>query len=295
VGLSLDSAYTLALVVALWSMGLGLGMSHRPAEVLAPLRRRSLFARVAAVDVVVLPLLVWALVRALGVPDAYAVGLLLVGVASGGPLGIKATQLARGDVPSAVMLVGVLEVANLLAIPVWAALLMPAGMEVSPVAVLRPLVLLVLLPVGAGLVVRAALPARAAAWAPRASAVSTAALVAVVLVVLARDGSTVVDGLGELVPLVAATAVVSALALGWLAGGPARPTRISSALVTGIRANGPALAIAESSFPGQAEVRVAVVTFAVFSVLVPLAAAVALGRAEGTGARELATAVDAAG
>ena len=91
----LDGIYLAALLVALWGTGLGLGMSHAVSELVEPARRPGLMLRVAVVDVVALPLLVWALVRVLAVPGDYAIGLLLVGVASAGPLGIKAAQIAR--------------------------------------------------------------------------------------------------------------------------------------------------------------------------------------------------------
>jgi predicted Na+-dependent transporter len=55
---------------------------------------------------------VWALVELLSIPDEYAIGLLLVGFASAGPLGIKAAQIAGADVACAVSLVVVLEAAT---------------------------------------------------------------------------------------------------------------------------------------------------------------------------------------
>jgi membrane protein implicated in regulation of membrane protease activity len=71
---------------------------------------------------------------------------------------------------------------------------------------------------------------------------------------------------------------VGDLALGRLVGGPARPTRASTSLVSGVRANGPALAIAAVSFHGRADVRAAVITFAIFSILGTLALAAGLSR-----------------
>jgi len=108
---SLDQLYQVALVLTLWITGLGLGMSFGPRQILRTLRRGGLFARAAVLDVVIVPLLVWALVQVFSVPDRYATG-LLVGVASAGPLGIKAAQLAGADLPYAIALVVVLEAAN---------------------------------------------------------------------------------------------------------------------------------------------------------------------------------------
>jgi BASS family bile acid:Na+ symporter len=114
---------------------------------------------------------------------------------------------------------------------------------------------MVLLPLAAGIALRAFGDEVAKRWAPRAAFVSSTGLTAVVVLVLLRDGSSIADGLGDGVPLVAAIAVGAALGLGWLAGGPAREARVSTALVTGIRANGPALAIAAASFSGSPDVR----------------------------------------
>jgi bile acid:Na+ symporter, BASS family len=275
---TLGAVYGVCVIVALWAAGVELGVREPIGEIVSRLRQVSLLARVAAVDVLVVPVLVWALVRALDVPDAYAVGLLLVGVASAGPLGVKAAQLAGADAATALSLVVVLELVNLAAIPVWAAILLPAGTAFELRPVLVTLALLIALPLAAGAVLRLRVPrvvTRAEGLLPR---VANVALVAAIAAVVVRDGGAVYDALGERVPLVAATTVAVALWLGWLAGGPGRATRAAAALVTGIRANAVALAIAGASFAGVPEVRAGVVVFAMFSITMPLVAALVLGR-----------------
>jgi BASS family bile acid:Na+ symporter len=269
--------YQFALVLTLWITGLGLGMSHRPSQILQTLRHRGLFARAVLLDVVIIPLLIWGLVQAFSVPDRYATGLLLVGMASGGPLGIKAAQLARADLPFAIALVAVLEAANAVAIPVWVALVLPPGVQVPIGPVVRTLLLLVLAPLAVGMAIRAFRPAtaeRLATWAPPLSSVG---LVVVIAVVLARNAGIVAEAFAVVGPA-ALTAVLAALVLGWLLGGPARTTRAATSLVTGVRANGPALAIAQASFPSLAAVSVAIVAFGMFSILIPVLAAIAIGR-----------------
>ena len=78
----------------------------------------------------------------------------------------------------------------------------------------------------------------------------------VIAVVLARYARIVLDVFVAVGPA-ALTAVLLALLLGWLLGGPARPTRAATSLVTGVRANGPALAIAQASFAALPAVSVA--------------------------------------
>ena len=79
---------------------------------------------------------------------------------------------------------------------------------------------------------------------------------------------------------------VDGRAAGAAAGGPpGRPTRAATSLVTGVRANGPALAIAQASFPSLAAVSMAIVAFAMFSVLLPVSFAIVAGRSGGEGLR----------
>jgi BASS family bile acid:Na+ symporter len=274
---SLDQFYQVALALTLWITGLGLGMSFGPRLILRTLRRGGLFARATVLDVVIVPLMVWGLVEAFSIPDHYATGLLLVGVASAGALGIKAAQLARADLPYAIALVVVLEAANVIAIPVWVALLMPPGVQVPMWPVVRTLLLLVLAPLAVGMAVRARRPPTAARLARLAAPLSTVGLLVVIAIVLARYARIVLDAFVTVGPA-ALTAVLLALLLGWLLGGPARPTRAATSLVTGVRANGPALAIAQASFPSLAAVSVAIVAFAMFSVLLPVSFAIVAGR-----------------
>lgn len=273
----LEQFYQVALVLTLWITGLGLGMSFRPSQILRTLRRGGLLARAAVLDIVVVPLLVWGLVQVFSVPDRYATGLLLVGMASAGPLGIKAAQLARADLPYAIALVVVLGVANAVAIPVWVALLLPPGVQVPMGPVIRTLLLLVLAPLAVGMAVGGRWPKtakRLAGWAPP---LSTLGLVVVIALVLARSVGLVVEAFGAVGPA-AVTAVLVAMGLGWLVGGPARSTRAATSLVTGVRANGPALAIAQASFSSRAAVSVAIVAFGLCSILLPVLVAIVIGR-----------------
>lgn len=273
---ALGTTYTVALIVALWSSGLELGIRHSVGAVLAPLRRRDLLLRLAAVELVILPLLVWSLVHAFEIPGGYATGLVLVGVASAGPLGLKASQLARVDAATAFALIVVLELANIAAIPVWAAILLPPGTSLDVGRMLVTLLVLVVLPMMVGLLAKRRLLAFSGQLPARLAAVATAATVVAVGAVVAREANVVWDALAQRVPAVAVVAVVSALALGWLAGGPARETRWAASLVTGIRANAVALAIAATSFPDSAEVRAGVVVFSLVSITLPLVVAYAV-------------------
>ena len=139
------------------------------------------------------------------------------------------------------------------------------------------MLLLVLAPLAVGMAVRARRPPTAARLAQLAAPLSTVGLLVVIAIVLARYARIVLDVFVAVGPA-ALTAVLLALLLGWLLGGPARPTRAATSLVTGVRANGPALAIAQASFASLPAVSVAIVVFGTFSILLPVSFAIVAGR-----------------
>jgi bile acid:Na+ symporter, BASS family len=273
----LEVAYGASLVATLWATGLGLGMSLAPGDFAPILSRVGLFGRAFFLDCVVLPLLAWSLVESLSVREDFAIGLLLVAIASAGPLGIKASEVARADVPLAILLVVVLEAANVVVIPGWVALWLSVG-SVPITPVVTTLVFLILCPLAVGLALRLFLRERVAPWISRLRSASNIGLVFVIMLVLLRYLPRIPDAFHGGAGLVSVVMVVAALGAGWVIGGPERSTRASTSLVTGIRANGPALAIAQVSYPGRPNVAVAIVTFGLFSVLLPLLAALFLRR-----------------
>lgn len=149
-GSFLDTAVALAITVTLWATGIGLGASVRASDIVAPLRRRGLLARVLALDLILVPVAMWVCVRVLVPDDGYATGLLLVAFASAGPLAMKLVGLARGNAALAIGLVVVLEVANLVVVPLWTSLLGVTSALVVIVDILRTLAILVLAPLVSG-------------------------------------------------------------------------------------------------------------------------------------------------
>ena len=180
-----SALYDGALVVALWTTGLSLGLSSDVAGFLAPLRNTKLLANLIVLDVVVIPLLVWALTHLFDVPRDSAIGLLLVGICSAGPLGITASRIAGGDARAAVSFVVVLEAANAVAIPAWVAWLLPPGVLVPFGQLIAALAVLVLAPLGVGVGLRAWRGRGVERWsAPLATLSNLLVLLVIILVVI---------------------------------------------------------------------------------------------------------------
>ena len=265
---TLDPAYTVAVWVTLWATAVGSGLAHRPAEVFAAAANRRRFAVIVVLNAVAMPLVVVALTRVLAVPDGYAAGLIIVGAASAGSLGLTGVRIAGADLPLAIGLVVVLELGNMLTVPLVSLLLLSGAARPRPVDILATLVLGVLLPLAVGQGIRLLRPARSQGWARRLAPVSSVGFVVVVGLVVWRDMAEVVAAWAALVPVVAVATVAVALVAGWAAGGPDGDSRAASSLVTAVRSNTPALAVASATYGATSEAASAVVVFALISLAI---------------------------
>lgn len=274
----LDVVYETTLLITLWGAGFAVGLSASPAQVVTPLKRRSLLLRAAGLDMVAIPLFVWAVLEVAGLPQDEQVGLLLVGAAAAGPLGVKAAQIAGADVVLAFAVVVLLELSNAVAMPLMAAILIPEGVEVPVGSIVGTLVVVVVLPVVAGWGVRATYGRAVALVKPLTLVTNVTTVVAVASVVI-EYWKEILDGLRAGAGWVALVTVVFALVAGWVLGGPERRTRLTLSLVTGIRANALALAVAKTSYPDRPAVTTVIVTFAFVSVFLPLGIAAVCGLA----------------
>jgi bile acid:Na+ symporter, BASS family len=276
---ALDLVYGVVLWITLWATAMGSGLAHHASEIVEAATNGRRFAAVVAVNTVMVPLVVAGLTRLVVIPEGYAAGLIIVGAASAGSLGLAGVRIARGDLPLAIGLIVALEIANLLTVPVWSMVLLAGAVEPRPLDIIGTLVLGVLLPLGIGLGLRQFRPPRAQRWARALARVSTVGFVLVVGLIVWRDLDQVVRAWGALVPLIALATVALALTAGWVAGGPGVHSRAASSLVSAIRANTPALAVASATYGATSEAVSAIVVFALVSLVVAGVTAGALRRA----------------
>ena len=265
----LSGLLAVLIVSTLWTTGVGLGMTVRPFEVTGVLRRRRLVAAIVVLDVVLVPAAMWVAVELFVADESIATGLLLVAFASAGPLGIKLADMAGADPAFAIGIVVMLELANIVVVPVWAALLGVAtgGRVVLEMAV--ALAVFILLPIAVGQLIRRARPGVPEGWARRAARFSTLGLIGIVLLVVVRDLDVLVASLASGAVVAAISVITFALVAGWLVERTDRRTRLAVSLVTGTRANAVALAVATTAFPTDPSVAVGAVVAGLASVLMP--------------------------
>ena len=163
----------MVLIFVLSSMlAMGLGLTFR--EILAPLRNGRLVILALLANFVIMPLGALAIAKLLRLDQPLGLGLLILGAAAGSPLLPKLTAMAKGDLASAVALMVLLTIVTI----VYMALVLPLlleGVSVDSLKIARSLVLLIMLPLGVALVVRARLAvaaARAPPWLEKLSTLS---------------------------------------------------------------------------------------------------------------------------
>jgi BASS family bile acid:Na+ symporter len=264
------------VAVAIVATVLSLGMTFPLAQLLAPLRRLRLVVTVLALNTVALPAAAWGLATAFPISDAYVAGIALAAIGSAGAAGLKAAQLSRrADLPLAVGLVVVLQLANLLAVPLWAAVVV-SGASLRRLTILQSLVALVLLPLVVGAVVRARSAHLAGRLRPGLLGVGNLALVIALAAGIAGNWDVLLSVLGSWVLPTAVAIAGTGLGLGLLIGGGDRPTRVTTSLVSGTRFSALGLIIVGTQFPGQAEYLASAITFSLVDFVVMIGVAVAI-------------------
>lgn len=134
---------------------------------------------------IIMPGLAWALCLALQLPPEIAVGVILVGCCPGGTASNVMAFLARGDVALSVTITSVSTLLAPIVTPALVYLLASQWLDINAAALFMSIVKMVILPIAAGLILKALLRERVAATVQVLPLVSVVAIVAIVAAVVA--------------------------------------------------------------------------------------------------------------
>jgi BASS family bile acid:Na+ symporter len=251
-----------SVVVFVVSSTLAVGLGLTVPQILAPLRNIRL-------------------ARVLGLDEPLGVGLLLCGVAAGAPFLIKLADLAKGNMPFAVGIMVVLMVVTVGYMPIVLPLLVE-GVSVNPANIARSLIVLMLIPLAAGLALRAWHPPGAARVRAVVAPVSSISMVFVVTLTTAAHFRSVLSILGTFGIVAAVTFTAICFGIGWALGGPGADTRGVLSLGTAQRNTAAALVVAGQNFSdARVVVMITVVMIVAFAMLMPLSRVLAGRRQSG--------------
>jgi arsenite transporter len=162
----LTALFNAGVAISVGATVLSLGMTFTVGKLVAPLHRVVLVIGLVVLNAVVIPAAAWGIAEVSPMGGKYMPGLVLATLGAGSAASLKAAQLAkRADLPLAVSVVVVLQLINIVAVPLWAGQLV-TGASISVWDIVKSLLLLVLLPLVAGLFIRARYADRAKDWQP---------------------------------------------------------------------------------------------------------------------------------
>ncbi|WP_255152430.1 bile acid:sodium symporter family protein [Halorarius halobius] len=266
----LESLATLSVLVFVVTSMLAMGLSLTVGQILEPLRDLRMVGKALAANFVLVPLVAYAILLVVPLSEPQSIGLVVLATAAGAPFLPKLVEMAEGDVAFGVGLMVLLMVVTVLYVPVVLPLLLP-GVQVNPLDIAGSLVTLMLLPLAAGLFVKARYAETADSLQPIASQVSSTALVflVVLMLVLNVDSLVSVIGTGALLALVVFIAV--SFGVGFLLGGPAYESRSVLALGTAQRNVSAALVVGAANFEDPNVVIMLVVGATLMGLLIVVA------------------------
>ena len=267
----LNKATTAAMLSFVVSSMLAMGAGLTIRQIIEPLRNARLVAFALLGNFVLMPLGAFALAKLLRLQEPFGIGLLLLGCAAGAPFLPKLAELAKGNLPFAVGAMVLLMVATVAYAPIVLPLLLPV-VSVNPAKIAQSLVLLMLLPLGIGLFVKARYDALAARMKPPLDWLSNVSLILLMVLISVVNFDKVLQVFGTRGILAALLFIALGFCIGWVLGGPGNDTRKVLALGTGQRNIAAALVIGSQSFNDpQVVVMVVVVAIIGLVTLMPLA------------------------
>ena len=189
----LNKVATTALLGFVVSSMMAMGVSFTVRQIIDALRDVRLVLLALLANFVAMPLSALALDKIFQLDEPLGVGLLLLGTAAGAPFLPTLTELAKGNLPFAVGIMVLLSVSTVGYVPLVLPLLLP-GVAVNSAKIAGWLFLLTLLPLAAGLFLRARREELAMRVKPVLDCVSNVSLVPMVLDSDARALSAKISG-----------------------------------------------------------------------------------------------------
>jgi len=274
----LTALFNAGIAISIGATVLSLGMTFTVPQLVAPLRRVWLVVAMVVLSALVIPALAWGIASALPINDAYVDGLVLATLGAGSAGGIKAAQLAKNaDLPLAVSMVVVLQLVNIVSVPIWAGRVV-SGASLSAWDILKSLLELVLIPLAVGLFARARYPDQASEWTAGLVKVANLALVIALAAGISVNWQTIVDLFGSWVLVASLLIIAIAVALGMLLGRKDAQTRTTTGLVSGMRFGSLGLIIIGTQLDGSASYLGPALVFTLLDFVLPLVFAIEIGR-----------------
>ncbi len=249
--------------------GAGLGETVR--DISDTLRRPVPVLAALLGNFVLVPLLGFGIVRWLRLEPAHAIGLFLMSAGAGAAFLVALARSAKADLTLATGLLVLLLITSIIYMPIVIPAVLPWA-NVGVVAIARPLLLTLFLPLAAGLLVRAVAPRLAARLIPLLARIAQLSLILLIAATFALNLPSIIGMLGSGALAAAFLLTLGAFVIGYTLGGKDPARRAVLGLGTAQRNVAAAMVVASRAFedPGPL-VMVVVSSMVAFTVLFPAA------------------------
>jgi BASS family bile acid:Na+ symporter len=252
--MDLKQLVLLAFQVSILGTVFGYGLKAYPDDLLYLVRRPGLLLRSVLAVLVIMPVLVVLLDRMFDFRPVAEVALMALAISPVPPLLPGREARAGGRQSYGLALMATLALLAIVVVPLWLEILQwifdrPLG--VAPGAIARVVLIMAVLPLVAGVAVRAILPALADRIEKPVALVAKVLLPLAVLVLLAGTWRAVWDAIGEGAVIAMVVFVAAGLLVGHLLGGPDPEHSVVLALSSACRHPAIALSIATANFPDE--------------------------------------------
>jgi len=260
----------LSVLVFVVSSMLSMGLSLTMAQVIDPLKNRRLIIMAMAANFVLVPALAYIITIFLGLNEPLSIGLILLSTAAGAPFLPKLVEVAKGDLAFSVGLMVLLMVVTIIYLPLVLPLLL-SGVEVNPWNIAQSLIIMMLVPLGVGLFIRARYKEAAVNLQSIFATAANLGIIVLMVLGLVLNFSSMIALVGSLGILAAILFLVLSLAIGYLLGGSSPGTKSVMGLGTAQRNISAALVVAAQNFGSDVITYLMVVAIIGFVILFPAA------------------------
>ncbi|MDH3653874.1 MAG: bile acid:sodium symporter [Myxococcales bacterium] len=269
---TLEIILNISIAVFIAGVLFSAGLEVTFAQVLKPLRNGPVVARALIANLILTPLLVYAMSVWFPLERPYMIGVLLYGFAAGAPYTPKLVGVAAGDVPNSIAATMLLTVLTIIYMPLVLPFLIP-GTEIGVWAIAKPLLLQMFVPLVIGLLIRHFRDRLAAKMLKPANLVVNLSLVVFLVLAVVNHGDALSATIGKGAITSAVVLTLAAFGVGYLLGPGGEKGKVTLGLITTARNIGAAATIATANFRDDPRVliTVAVCMFVVFALAFPTA------------------------
>lgn len=243
----LQSVQALSVPAFIVSCTAAMGLTLTPRAMVAPLKSARVVMLALGLNFVLAPAFAWLLTFVIPLDRGHSIGLMLLGGAAGAPFLPKLVENARGDAALAAALMCLLTLGTILFLPFALPLMIPS-MRADAWSIAAPMLLLIVVPMIAGMLINVHAGSFAIRVAPLLAKISNASFLLFAILLVTRNMRTLLGVIGSGAVLAALLYIAGLLAAGWLVGGAKVETRGTVALATAARNFAAALVPAAKCF-----------------------------------------------